>query len=88
MHSILIVIEKPTTDELETQQTWRNATRALYGKIHQLETVEILSENVLLISLANGLQTFESITRICTDWLLPYRVLFFEEAPSWIHSQK
>jgi hypothetical protein len=86
MHSALVIIKKPSDENREVLNNWRNAI-GLIANIQQGNAgIEELTEGVLLIPFASGPSSFVKILRYCDEFLLTYRILFFREEKdiSWV----
>ena len=87
MHSALIVIEKPDLSDPEKQKAWSDSKKALSGILTKYETVEKLSENVLLIPLQSALSALGALIHVAQSKQFSYQVLFLDQEPQWIFSK-
>lgn len=83
MHTILLIIEKPSEDDYDKTDAWRTLLEEIRNTIKTCEGIDRPADNVLLIPLATGLRQF---AKICSKSGFPYRCLFLQEAPEWVKS--
>ena len=86
MHSVLLIIEKPNIDKAEANQSWLAFQSKLAEICKSYEEIQKLDESTVLINLNNELPAFCSLIDVSNTRKLSYRVLFFEEKPSFITS--
>jgi len=84
MHSVLFILDKPNTDEVDNMQAWSKFQTTVLEIIKNHPETRRLDENSLLLDLQSELPSFSSLVNISQAWKLSYQVLFFEEEPQWI----
>ena len=90
MHSILLVIKKPSAATPLNNQSWLGITVHIEDHINNSVNnpnngcTKRLGENVVLIDLNLSLSFFVSLTSKVQNAGFPYQVLFFEKEPQWI----
>lgn len=86
MHSILVIVHPadPTDalNRVRAEQFWPR----IEGLLKKFAGIEVLGENALLISTAQGLTAFVAVCGTCQNSARKYRCLFFEEEPKWVSS--
>jgi hypothetical protein len=87
MHSVLLVIEKPNRSDIGREKAWDDLKKALPGILNKYETIQKLSENVLLIPLQSALPAFGNLIYVAQSNQLFYQVLFLDQEPEWICSK-
>ncbi len=82
MTTIIFAVEKPNTDIYQNEQKWRGATANLSALASKNTDIQLLGENVLLISLENNLNGLAEVTREILG--LGYKYLILSEETKWI----
>jgi hypothetical protein len=94
MHSVLVVAELPKcpTGPHHEGESIREAIEVISNRIRAVLTrhpdIQPLHEGAWQIPLASGLTSFVDLCSVLENSSYTYRVLFFEEEPKWIVSQK
>lgn len=83
----LLVIEKPDLSDPDKEKAWTDLKKALSGISTKYESVEKLSENVLMIPMQSALPAFGTLIHVTQESQLSYRVLFLDQKPEWIYSK-
>lgn len=65
-------------------ESWKNLQLNWRSALPKDEETHRLTENVWLIQLNNGLLVLAGLVQAMKDYSIPFRVLFFEDAPDWI----
>ena len=81
MHSALVIIERESQVSLPHGFLDRVESDTRIAPISTR-----LCHGVWLCTLADGLNGLSALIQSIADEKYPYRVLFFDEAPAWIHS--
>ena len=81
MTQIILAVEKPNTDNYQNEQRWRGCSANLSMLAAKNTDIQLLGENVLLISLENNL---DGLAKIIPEMLgLGYKYLILNEAINW-----
>ena len=75
MAQIIFAVEKPNTDIYQNEQKWRAVTANLSALDSKNTDIQLLGENVLLISLDNNLNGLADVTREILGLGYKYQVL-------------
>ncbi len=86
MHSILLVVDKPTSTNLKEQAKWSGFADWMKNKAAKDIKDSMIAEYVFLLPGQNGLGSLSRLVTQVEESKLRYRVLFFEKEPSWITS--
>jgi len=82
MHTILLIIEKPTDESYVGDVARWNSLSVEIGKIAKTtKSIDRPADNVLLLPASTLLHQFVSI---CSKITFPYRCLFLQEEPEWV----
>lgn len=85
----LVVLDLPVYidgSEEKTKHLWQQFLVAIEIAVQQTSGTIKYAENVLLLSLENGLSNLVTVLAATIAAKRPYRVLFFDEEPNWITS--
>ena len=85
MHSVLFIIEKPTTLSLAETQSWGRIQTKISEQSNLYEGMKKINESSLEKPLENSMPAFVNVLHTVQVEPFPYRILFFEEEPQWIH---
>lgn len=86
MHSVLLVVDKPNTSQLDPR--WKGFVERADSHAATSEGSDRLAQNVWLLSLENRLKDFSFLVALADHHELTYRALFFEKEPEWSLSDK
>lgn len=75
MAQIIFAVEKPKADTYENEQRWRGCTTNLSALANKNTDIQLLGENVLLISLENNLNGLAEVIREILGLEYKYQVL-------------
>jgi len=86
MHSILLVVESPPSKipgerDHSKADRYDSAVKALQEPISKNTNIEVLGENVLLISIDSTLEPLSEVIRNLSE--VPYKYTIFDEKPKW-----
>ena len=82
MASILLSVEKPTDDTDDSERRWDNCSSNLRALSAQNKDLQLLGENVVLISLSKTLDPLSTLVqKLCG---LSYRFQVHNEETPWI----
>ena len=90
MHSVLLVINEPTSYKYEIDQAWKETRVRICNHLKNIKDsragskTQKLGEHVLLIDLKRDLNLFVSLASFAQESGLSYQVLFLEQEPDWI----
>jgi hypothetical protein len=84
MHSVLLIIEKPTAPSLAETQAWGRIQTKISEQLNLYEGMKKINESSLEIPLNNSMPAFVNVLHVVQVEPFPYQVLFFEEEPQWI----
>lgn len=82
MTQIIFAVEKPNTSSHQNDQKWRGCSANLEILVTKNTDIQLLGENVLLISLENNLNGLAEVTREILG--LGYKYLILNEEVKWI----
>jgi hypothetical protein len=88
MHSVLLFVEKPTTEDPAILQVWRNFWGAAQKTVESTTGTQTLGESCWLIDLQTSVHAFADIVHAAKQYQFRYRVLFLQDPPKWIDSSK
>lgn len=82
MHHVLLVVEKPTSNSDNNEQRWRGCVANLKDTASKNKEIQLLGENVVLISLQNNLN---AVSEIVHEKILglSYKYLILDEEIEW-----
>lgn len=81
-HSILLVVPKPDDNDYKAIERWEGCAANLKIQANKNKDIQILGENVVLISLQNRLEPLSEVLH--KDILgLPYKYTIFDEEIQW-----
>lgn len=89
MKFALFIVELPafSPEKEETEKgLWREFLQKVKSVSDSNEEIEILGENVLWLHLNMKLSTLLKVCAVCREASHPYKVLFFDEEPTWVTS--
>lgn len=87
IHSLLIAIDRlPADAGPEVIDAYNVATKSVRQILEKVPEIEMLSQNVLLMSLKNSFEFPRKVFSHLEEYKIKYRLLFFEEAPNWVYS--
>ena len=75
MAQIIFVVEKPDFDTLNNEQLWNGCTSSLSHLTKQNKDIQLLGENVLLISLDKDLSGLVKVVHATNGLRYKYQVL-------------
>lgn len=82
MALIIFAVEKPKADTVENERRWRGCTANLSALANKNTDIQLLGENVLLISLDNNLN---GLAKVIEEILgLGYKYQVLSEDIKWI----
>ena len=84
MHSALVIIEKPNTNEPELGQAWQRILQKIAEQLGLYANMKRIGEYSLEIELSNSMPALVNLLHTVQVEHIPYQVLFFEEKPCWI----
>ena len=89
MHSVLLIIEKPTDVVILAGQAWLDIQATIDNHINNDTDIhgnltKKVGDNVLLLVLPQSFPFSVSLLSKIQDAGFSYQVLFFEEEPQWI----
>jgi hypothetical protein len=83
MHSVLLIIEKPSNPSPAETQSWERIQERISEQSNLYEGMKKINESSLEIPLKNSMPAFVNVLHIVQVEPFPYRVLFFEKKPQW-----
>ena len=85
MHSVLLVLGSlENASATASTAAWRSFSQKVLDIADSLDQTRRISANVWMLPLPSGLPTFSFLTALAVQHGLPYQVLFFQDAPSWV----
>ena len=81
MHHILLVVPKSDTNDYEYQRRWEGCTANLKNIASKSKEIQMLGENVALLSLQNTLDVLAEVVRNILG--LSYKYLILDEEIEW-----
>jgi hypothetical protein len=84
MHSVLLILGELKSPNIVGNPAWTMFQSRLEGISSKIEDQYALSANVWLIGLPYGMPTFSLLTALAAECQLTYRVLFFQDEPTWV----
>lgn len=89
MHSVLLVIEKPSDANAKMRVSWQEIRDQLKDLQKTTVGIEILSETVAMLHLTTAtapgkLGVFAELVHLASLSGLRYRAMFFPTAPDWV----
>jgi len=66
------------------EKNWLNFVGNIRQNTRQPEGTQTIHDNIWLIELSNGLPFLAELIRWADSYSVPIRILFLEEAPTWI----
>ena|SRR5579871_2939714 len=87
-HYALIVLQIPEESDLAATGRWQSLVSNGGLPKPKTQGSEQLGQAVWLLHIDQSMQAFGSLMAGAEKWGVPYRVLFFEDAPDWIGSWK
>jgi hypothetical protein len=87
VHLILLVVSKPDSGDYKDEQRWKGCATNLKDRASKNKDIQMLGENVVLISLQNGL---DLLSEVCLKDILdlPYTYTVFDEEIEWHEASK
>jgi len=87
MKSVLVVIQEPKKDDRKAIDLWTTLWQDQELPNLTIKGIERLALNVFLIELDAALPAFCGLVYRAHKWGVPYKVLYFQEEPEWLHSR-
>ncbi len=86
MHSVLLVVERPTDGNGNPLTAWTNFAIPAKALLERASAVETLGENLWLISLREAMPHLCRLVSLAEKNRLDYKTLFLDEPPVWCKS--
>ena len=87
MEYALVVLIQPSLDATDRTKTeWRGMQSHLQSLSQSNATLELMNESTVCCDVSQGSRCLVLVLSACVDRSVPYRLLFFEETPSWVVS--
>ena len=82
MHSIMLIVEKPSDDTNHARnEFWHHDVTELGICVQRDPDIQRLADNVLLLTVENHMHSY---AKLCAKLAGHYRILFLTEEPQWV----
>jgi hypothetical protein len=88
MKSALLILDVPSRPEERQALRLKTAVSRIHDALLSEPSIERLNEYSFLIDLDNGMRPLAILLHFCIEESQPYRVLFFEESPAFVYSDR